>query len=81
MAFYPRLDATSRKVLQYLYCKGIRKDIATFIQNCTTCKRNKYDTSASLGLLQPLPIPALPWNEITMDFIEGLPKSKSKIVI
>ncbi|XP_019246354.1 PREDICTED: uncharacterized protein LOC109226006 [Nicotiana attenuata] len=54
------LDATTRKVLSYFYWKGIRKDIATFILNCTTCQRNKYDTSASPGLLQPLPIPSLP---------------------
>ncbi|XP_075080144.1 uncharacterized protein LOC142165505 [Nicotiana tabacum] len=81
MAFNPNrghsgLDATTRKVLTYFYWKSIRKDIVTFILNCTTCQRNKYDTSASPGLLQPLPIPPLPWTDITMDFIEGLPRSK-----
>lgn len=86
MAFNPNrghsgLDATTRKVLTYFYWKSIRKDIVTFILNCTTCQRNKYDTSASPGLLQPLPIPPLPWTDITMDFIEGLPRSKGKTVI
>lgn len=52
-----------------------------FIHKCTIFQRNKYDIVASPGLLQPLPIPALPWTYITMDFIEGLPKSKGKSVI
>lgn len=34
-----------------------------------------------LGLLQSLPIPEISWSHISMNFIEGLPKSGGKDVI
>ncbi|XP_019248471.1 PREDICTED: uncharacterized protein LOC109227729 [Nicotiana attenuata] len=43
-----------------------------------TIKRHKYDVSAYPGLLQPLPIPEGVWADISLDFIEGLPKSNGK---
>lgn len=39
------------------------------------------DTSAYLGLLQPLPILSKVWESIAMDLIKGLPKINGKDVI
>ena len=46
-----------------------------------TCQRNKGETTPLPGLLEPLPIPTRIWIDISMDFIEGLPKSGGKTMI
>ena len=59
----------------------MKSDIKAFIQQCDTCQCNKYDTKTPAGLLQPLPIPNRVWEDISMDFINGLPHSTGLLVI
>ena len=58
-----------------------KKVVRQFIRECVVCQTCKYDNSAFPGLLQPLPIPDKIWTNISLDFIEGLPKSRGKDVI
>lgn len=44
------------------------------VLRCTTCQRCKHEQEPYPGLLQPLKIPSQVWEQITMDFIEGMPK-------
>lgn len=53
----------------------MKLDVENFVNQCSTCQQAKHERSHPAGLLQPLPIPVGPWEDITMDFIEGLPRS------
>jgi len=60
---------------------SLKKDITEFVATCMTCQRCKHKQVAYLGLLQPLAIPDHAWEEISMDFVEGLPKSEGRNAI
>lgn len=74
-------EATTRRVKNLFYWKGLNKEVKFFIRDCQVCQVAKYETVAKPGLLQPLPIPEEVWYDISMDFITGLPKSMGKEVI
>ena len=59
----------------------MKSDVKNRIKCYEVCQRIKVDTNKPTGLLQPLPIPEKPWLEISMDFIEGLPKFEGFEVI
>ena len=53
----------------------MKTDIKAFVRECDVCQRIKSETSTPAGLLQPLEIPTTPWIDVSLDFVEGLPKS------
>ncbi|GJY92684.1 ty3-gypsy retrotransposon protein [Tanacetum coccineum] len=63
------------------YWKGMGKSIEDFIRKCLVCQQTKYSTQAPTGLLQPLPTPLRVWEDVSMDFVTGLPVYKGLSVI
>jgi hypothetical protein len=75
------MTATYHRIKSIFYWPGLKKDTEAWIATCPICQCSKHEQCPYPGLLQPLPIPDMAWAHISMDFIEGLPKSQGKEVI
>jgi hypothetical protein len=55
----------------------MKRVVAEYVALCDNCQRVKVEQQRLAGLLQSLKIPQLKWEEISMDFIVGLPTTQS----
>lgn len=55
----------------------MKRDIVEFIALCGVCSRVKAEHQKPAGFLRPLPIRDWKWDKVGMDFITGLPRTRS----
>ena len=70
-------DKTIEQVKRRFYWPNMDKEIEAYVTSCDLCQRNKPSQRATMGLMQPLPIPDTPWQQVSMDLITQLPRSRS----
>jgi hypothetical protein len=78
---HSRVNATYHRLKKLFLWKGIKTDVDSYVKQCSICQHTKHSHDHPAGLLQPLPIPAGVWQDVSMDFVEGLPKSEGYSVI
>ena len=71
------ITTTYQKVKSLFAWPNMMQFITDYINACEVCAQAKPKHCRLPGLLQPLPVPTHAWHTISLDFIEGLPKSKS----
>ena len=59
----------------HFFWPRMRRDVERFVARCNTCQKAKSRLNPH-GLYMPLPIPSVPWADISMDFVLGLPRTK-----
>jgi hypothetical protein len=59
----------------------MHKFVQDYVKRCDICQRTKSETLPPAGLLQPLSIPCQVWDDITINFVAGLPISQGKDTI
>lgn len=75
------VKATYQRIKRVFCWPHLKQMVHKFVSECPVCQLVKVEHTHSAGLLQPLPIPGIPWSSISLDFIEALPKSNGKEVI
>jgi hypothetical protein len=63
---------------QQFWWTRMKREVARYVFECDTNRKVKTDYMKPGGLLQPLNIPGWKWEDISMDFIVGLPMTARK---
>jgi hypothetical protein len=67
-----------RDLRENFWWSNMKGEIAEYVSSCDTCQRIKASHLKTAGQMQPLSIPAWKWDNISMDFIVGLPLTPRK---
>ena len=69
-------DKMYNELREYYWWPGLKKDVALYVSKCLTCARIKAEHQKPSGLLQQPEIPQWKWEQISMDFVTKLPRTK-----
>jgi hypothetical protein len=77
-AIHPGSTKMYQDLRQNFWWTRMKRAIAKYVSECDTYQRVKASHLKVSGTLLPLPIPSWKWEDISMDFIVGLPDTSQK---
>ncbi|KAL5548287.1 hypothetical protein UlMin_003518 [Ulmus minor] len=72
---HPGATKMYQDLKERFWWSGMKKEVAEYVAKCLTCQKVKAEHQRPGGKLQPLEIPEWKWDQITIDFVVGLPKT------
>ena len=61
----------------FYYWHGMKREIAEYVSRNAVCQQVKSEMKKLFGLLQLFPVPQWKWENITMDFVYKLPRTRN----
>jgi hypothetical protein len=59
----------------HFFWPKIRRDVECYLSRCTICNKAKSRPNPH-GLYMPLPVPSVPWEDISIEFVLGLLRTR-----
>ena len=72
---HPGATKMYQDMKQSFWWPKMKNDVATFVSKCLTCQKVKAEHQRPGGELQKISIPEWKWDQVTMDFVVGLPRT------
>ncbi|KAA1116677.1 hypothetical protein PGT21_050140 [Puccinia graminis f. sp. tritici] len=77
LAGHPGRSKTLSLIRRSFTWPSMKSFVNRYVDGCDSCLRVKSSTQKPFGTLEPLPIPAGPWTDISYDLITDLPLSNN----
>ena len=69
------IPVTYNRLKHYFFWPGMKSAVREYVQTCSVCQQAKPDRARYPSLLQPLHVPSSAWDMVSLDFVDGLPRS------
>ncbi|KAM1370587.1 hypothetical protein ACFX2F_041029 [Malus domestica] len=76
-AMHPGGTKMYHTIRPFYYWPGMKREIAKYVSRCIICQQVKAERKKLFGRMQPLPVPQWKWENITMDFVYKLPRTRN----
>ncbi|CAN6712632.1 unnamed protein product [Malus baccata var. baccata] len=76
-AMHPGGTKMYHTIRPFYYWPGMKREIADYVSRCIICQQVKAERKKPFGRMQPLPVPQWKWENITMDFVYKLPRTRN----
>lgn len=73
-------DRTLELIARKYTWSTLRRDVEEYVRSCPECQRNTTPPRRPFGELAPLRCPGKPWQDLSMEFITGLPDCRHREV-
>lgn len=78
LSFHPGFTKMYQDVKKNFWCYSLKKNVAEYMAKCMRCQKANVELQKFPNELQPLTILEWKWDCILMNFVFGLPRTKSR---